>query len=50
MLLELARNFVTMPSRKHQEAICDLARSMADPELTVTQGPEDAPHLNASGP
>jgi transcriptional regulator with XRE-family HTH domain len=25
MLLELARNFVAMPSRKHQEAICTLA-------------------------
>ena len=24
MLLELARNFISMPSRKHQEAICNL--------------------------
>jgi transcriptional regulator with XRE-family HTH domain len=33
MLLELARNFISMPSRKHQEAICNLAHALADPEL-----------------
>jgi transcriptional regulator with XRE-family HTH domain len=33
MLLELARNFISMPSRKHQEAICSLARALANPEL-----------------
>ena len=32
MLLELARNFINMPSRKHQEAICSLARALTDPE------------------
>ncbi|MEO1089404.1 MAG: helix-turn-helix transcriptional regulator [Pseudomonadota bacterium] len=30
MLLELARNFISLSSRKHQEAICTLARSLAD--------------------
>ena len=32
MLLELARNFINMPSRKHQEAICNLARALGNPE------------------
>ena len=35
MLLELARNFISMPSRKHQEALCNLARALSNPELTV---------------
>ena len=30
LLLELARNFMALPSRKHQEAICNLARVMAN--------------------
>lgn len=32
MLLELARNFLSIPTRKHQEAVCSLARA-----LTVDQ-------------
>ena len=35
MLLELARNFISMPSRKHQEAMCSLARALSNPELAV---------------
>ena len=35
MLLELARNFTAMPSRKHQEAVCSLARALANPELAA---------------
>ena len=31
--LDLARSFNALPSRRHQEAICDLARAMADPIL-----------------
>ena len=31
--LDLARSFIALPSRRHQEAICDLARAMADPVL-----------------
>jgi hypothetical protein len=31
-MLELARSFVALPSRKHQEAICYLVRSMAHPD------------------
>jgi transcriptional regulator with XRE-family HTH domain len=30
MLLELARNFMSLPSRRHQEALCSLARALAD--------------------
>ena len=30
LLLELARNFMALPSRKHQEAVCNLARVMAN--------------------
>ena len=36
MLLDLARNFISMPSRRHQEAICSLARALANPELVDT--------------
>ncbi len=37
MLLELARNFIALPSRKHQEAICSLARALANVEDLDTQ-------------
>ena len=33
MLLELARNFSAIKSRKHQEAICHLARALSDTEM-----------------
>lgn len=29
MLLELARNFISIPQRRHQEAMCALARALA---------------------
>jgi transcriptional regulator with XRE-family HTH domain len=29
MLLELARNFVSIPERKHRDAICSLARALS---------------------
>ena len=32
MLLELARNFAAIKSRKHQEAVCHLARALSDSE------------------
>ncbi len=32
MLLELARNFVAMPNRKYQDALCALARALASGE------------------
>ncbi len=35
MLLELARNFISMSNRKHQEALCNLARALSNPELAV---------------
>jgi transcriptional regulator with XRE-family HTH domain len=31
MLLELARNFLSIPTRKHQDAICSLARALSEP-------------------
>lgn len=35
MLLELARNFISLTNRRHQEAICMLARALAEePEAT----------------
>ena len=42
MLLELARNFISMPSRKHQEAICHLARALNQPELMGDLDPATA--------
>jgi transcriptional regulator with XRE-family HTH domain len=30
LLLELGRNFIAIPIRKHQEAICSLARTLTD--------------------
>jgi transcriptional regulator with XRE-family HTH domain len=35
MLLELARNFIAMPSRRHQEALCGLARALTDSDPTA---------------
>jgi transcriptional regulator with XRE-family HTH domain len=32
MLLELARNFAAIKSRKHQEALCNMARVLSDSE------------------
>ena len=31
LLLELGRNFTAIPIRKHQDAICSLARTIAEP-------------------
>ena len=41
LLLELARSFMALPSRKHQEAVCNLVRTLAntvpigDVDLTI---------------
>ena len=32
MLLDLARNFISIPTRKHQEAVCTLARALTSDE------------------
>ena len=32
LLLELGRNFIAIPIRKHQDAICSLARALAEPD------------------
>src|SRR5687768_14594566 len=42
MLLELARNFTAISERKHREAVCSLARALANPELLADQ-PEELP-------
>ena len=49
MLLELARNFIAMPSRKHQEAICNLARALSNPELVATHEVEPLPNGTTGG-
>jgi transcriptional regulator with XRE-family HTH domain len=38
MQLDLARTFIALPNRKHQEALRDLARALAQPELAVAGG------------
>ncbi len=35
MLLELARNFANIQNRKHQEAVCNLARALASAEQSA---------------
>jgi transcriptional regulator with XRE-family HTH domain len=42
LLLELARSFTSMPSRRHQEALCGLARALADPEAAAAAAPVPA--------
>ena len=37
MVLDLARNVISMPRRDHQEAICMVARAMVDPEPAEQQ-------------
>jgi transcriptional regulator with XRE-family HTH domain len=46
MLLELARNFVALPSRRHQEALCTLARVLADAELAPETETEVSPEAS----
>ena len=38
LLLELARNFNALPSRRHQEAVCGLVRAVADAEHVPAAG------------
>src|SRR3954452_22785567 len=42
MLLELARTFIGMPSRRHQEALCGLARALANPENSTGNDPDES--------
>jgi transcriptional regulator with XRE-family HTH domain len=49
LLLELARSFTSMPSRRHQEALCGLARALAAPDARATaEEEEDAPAAAAA--
>ena len=38
LLLDLARNFSALPSRRQQEAVCGLVRAVADPEHVPALG------------
>lgn len=50
MLLELARNFISLPNRRHQEAICMLARALTeDPAATELDLDTDAAARNNDG-
>lgn len=42
MLLELARNFISVSNRRHQEAICMLARALADEAASRADGSDSA--------
>ena len=43
VMLELARNFVAAPDRRHQEALCALARALADePESGADEQADEA--------
>lgn len=50
MLLELARNFTSIPERRHQEALCFLARALAasDVEAAARQHPATTVESKAS--
>jgi transcriptional regulator with XRE-family HTH domain len=42
LMLELARNFTSIQSRKHQEALCQLVRTLAYPDATIEVAPDRA--------
>jgi len=42
VLLELARNFVSLENRRHQETICNLARALAEPSETTEHDLDDS--------
>jgi transcriptional regulator with XRE-family HTH domain len=46
MLLELARDFMNMPSRGYQKALCDLARSLTN--LEMQEGEDGRGHAAAA--
>ena len=47
LLLELTRNFINMPNRRHQEELCNLARTLADLELAPSDDSDDLPPSHA---
>jgi transcriptional regulator with XRE-family HTH domain len=50
VLLELTRNFANIDSRKCQDAVCNLARALADPKLALSDDGDDLPPRDASAP
>ena len=51
MLLELARNFIALSNRRHQEALCMLARALAEDVETTPLGvePDDVAQRSGNG-
>ena len=47
MLLELARNFLALPTRRHQESICAVVRALAEPP-GATGGATESQHRAAT--
>ena len=45
LILELSRNFVAISDRRRQEAICDLARALADPGMPRSPEDDDATNI-----
>lgn len=49
LLLELARFFTAVPDRRHQEALCALARALADPDAAEDDDDDDLPrHMDGA--
>jgi transcriptional regulator with XRE-family HTH domain len=42
LTIELARNFLSIQSRKHQEALCQFARALAEADVAIEPGVERA--------
>ena len=49
LLLELARSFIALPSRKHQEAICNLARVLPTRTRSASRISPSLPTIKPSG-
>jgi transcriptional regulator with XRE-family HTH domain len=47
LLLELARNFTSIQSHKHQQALSQLARTLAAFDAAIGVGPDREPHTAA---
>jgi transcriptional regulator with XRE-family HTH domain len=41
LMLDMARSFTSLPSRRYQEALCELARTLAEPDTVTKVGDEE---------
>ncbi len=41
LMLDMARSFTSLPSRRYQEALCELARTLAEPGAVTKVGDEE---------